>query len=93
MPDCDGSSGVILEADYTFFLAPEEQCSAVWPVPLSTTVTMRRRQSVLLERVGPNRHPCLSVALALSLVTETGGPADYQGGHVILGDVLKARYG
>jgi hypothetical protein len=29
------------------------------------------------------------VALALSLVTETGGPADYEGGHAILGDVLK----
>ncbi|MFM0009194.1 SEL1-like repeat protein [Paraburkholderia sediminicola] len=43
----------------------------------------------LLERVGPGRHPSLRVALALSLVTETGGPADYEGGHVILGDVLK----
>jgi hypothetical protein len=43
----------------------------------------------LLERVGPDRHPSLRVALALSLVTETGGPADYEGGHVILGDVLK----
>ncbi|MDR6208124.1 sel1 repeat family protein [Paraburkholderia graminis] len=43
----------------------------------------------LLELVGPGRHPSLRVALALSLVTETGGPADYEGGHVILGDVLK----
>ncbi|MBC8752945.1 MULTISPECIES: sel1 repeat family protein [Paraburkholderia] len=43
----------------------------------------------LLERVGPDRHPSLRVALALSLVTETGGPADFEGGHVILGDVLK----
>ncbi|MFM0543722.1 sel1 repeat family protein [Paraburkholderia strydomiana] len=43
----------------------------------------------LLERLGPGRHPSLRVALALSLVTETGGPADYEGGHVILGDVLK----
>jgi len=43
----------------------------------------------LLERVGPDRHPALRVALALSLVTETGGAADYEVGHVILGDVLK----
>ncbi|MFM0544307.1 sel1 repeat family protein [Paraburkholderia strydomiana] len=43
----------------------------------------------LLELVGPGRHPSLRVALALSLVTETGGPADYEGGHVILDDVLK----
>lgn len=35
------------------------------------------------------RHPSLRVTLALSLVTETGGPADFEGGHVILGDVLK----
>ncbi|MGF6596327.1 hypothetical protein P3T23_001034 [Paraburkholderia sp. GAS448] len=43
----------------------------------------------LIERVGPHRHPSLRVALALSLVTETDGPADYEAGHVILGDVLK----
>jgi len=54
--------------------------------PLSGAPYLGRR---LLERVGPDRHPSLRVALALSLVTETGGPADYQGGHVILGDVLK----
>ncbi|WP_429525298.1 sel1 repeat family protein [Paraburkholderia youngii] len=54
--------------------------------PLSGAPHLGRR---LLERVGPNRHPSLRVALALPLVTETGGPADYEGGHVILGDVLK----
>jgi hypothetical protein len=54
--------------------------------PLSGAPYLGRR---LLERVGPDRHPSLRVALALSLVTETGGPADYEGGHVILGDVLK----
>jgi hypothetical protein len=54
--------------------------------PLSGAPYLGRR---LLERVGPDRHPSLRVALALSLVTETGGPADYEGGHVILGDMLK----
>jgi hypothetical protein len=54
--------------------------------PLSGAPYLGRR---LIERVGPDRHPSLRVALALSLVTETGGPADYEGGHVILGDVLK----
>ncbi|MFL9965132.1 sel1 repeat family protein [Paraburkholderia sediminicola] len=54
--------------------------------PLSGAPCLGRR---LIERVGPHRHPSLRVALALSLVTETGGPADYETGHVILGDVLK----
>ena len=54
--------------------------------PLSGAPYLGRR---LLEQVGAGRHPSLRVALALSLVTETGGPADYEGGHVILGDVLK----
>jgi hypothetical protein len=54
--------------------------------PLSGAPYLGRR---LLKLVGPDRHPSLRVALALSLVTETGGPADYEGGHVILGDVLK----
>ncbi|MGF6876965.1 sel1 repeat family protein [Paraburkholderia sp. MM5477-R1] len=54
--------------------------------PLSGAPLLGRR---LLERVGPDRHPSLRVALALSLVTETGGPANYESGHVILGDVLK----
>jgi len=54
--------------------------------PLSGAPYLGRR---LLERAGPDRHPSLRVALALSLVTETGGPADYEVGHLILGDVLK----
>jgi hypothetical protein len=54
--------------------------------PLSGAPYLGRR---LLKLVGPDRHPSLRVALALSLVTETGGPADYEGGHAILGDVLK----
>ena len=54
--------------------------------PLSGAPYLGRR---LIERVGPHRHPSLRVALALSLVTKTGGPADYETGHVILGDVLK----
>jgi hypothetical protein len=43
----------------------------------------------LLERVGPDRHPALRVALALSLLTKTGGPVDYELGHSILADVIK----
>ncbi|MFL9966922.1 hypothetical protein PQR02_39510 [Paraburkholderia sediminicola] len=54
--------------------------------PLLGAAYLGRR---LLVRVGPHRHPSLRVALALSLVTETGGPADFETGHVILGDVLK----
>jgi hypothetical protein len=54
--------------------------------PLSGAPYLGRR---LLERVGPDRHPALRVAHALSLLTETGGPVDYQLGHSILGDVIK----
>ncbi|BCZ81823.1 hypothetical protein PTKU64_54980 [Paraburkholderia terrae] len=54
--------------------------------PLSGAPYLGRR---LIERVGPHRHPSLRVALALSLVTKTRGPADYETAHVILGDVLK----
>ncbi|TDN67116.1 sel1 repeat family protein [Paraburkholderia sp. BL10I2N1] len=54
--------------------------------PLSGAPYLGRQ---LLERVGPDRHPALRVALALSLLTETGGPVDYELGHSILGDVIK----
>jgi len=42
------------------------------------------------KRVGVNRHPSLRVALAISLVTSTGGDADYTSGNAILEDVMKA---
>lgn len=43
----------------------------------------------LLERVGVNRHPTLRVTLAVSLVTPTGGDADFETGNAILEDVMK----
>ena len=43
----------------------------------------------LLEQVGTNRHPTLRVALAVSLVTPTGGDADFETGNAILEDVMK----
>lgn len=43
----------------------------------------------LLERVGINRHPTLRMALAVSLVTPTGGDADFETGNAILEDVMK----
>jgi hypothetical protein len=47
---------------------------------------MRRKSTRSCER--SQRHPSLGVALGLSLVTETGGPADLEGWHVILRDLL-----
>jgi uncharacterized protein len=43
----------------------------------------------LLERVGINRHPTLRLALAVSLVTPSGGDADFETGNTILEDVMK----
>ncbi|SAL77599.1 hypothetical protein AWB74_05192 [Caballeronia arvi] len=43
----------------------------------------------LLDRVGANRRPTLRVALAISLVTPTGGDADFATGNAILDDVMK----
>jgi uncharacterized protein len=43
----------------------------------------------LLERVGINRHPTLRLALAVSLVTSTGGDADFETGNAIFEDVMK----
>jgi hypothetical protein len=79
----------IVSASKVGFLSPESIAAianGLLTSPLSGASYLGRR---LLKLVGPDRHPSLRVALALSLVTGTGGPADYESGHVILGDVLK----
>ena len=79
----------VVSANKVGFLSPESIAAianGLLTSSLSGAPYLGRR---LLERVGPDRHPSLRVALALSLVTETGGPADYEGGHAILGGVLK----
>jgi hypothetical protein len=79
----------VVSANKTGFLSLESIAAianGLLTSPLPGAPYLGRR---LIERVGPDRHPSLRVALALSLITETGGPANYEVGHVILGDVLK----
>ena len=45
-----------------------------------------------LDQVGVDKHPTLRVAYALSLLSGTGGEADYALGHRVLTDVLKDEH-
>ncbi|CAE6854858.1 hypothetical protein R75461_07657 [Paraburkholderia nemoris] len=79
----------VVSANKTGFLSLESIAAianGLLASPLSGAPYLGRR---LIERVGPDRHPALRVALALSLLTETGGPVDYELGHSMLGDVIK----
>jgi len=79
----------VVSAHKVGFLTPESLAAianAMLTSPLKGAPYLGRR---LLERVGPNRHPTLRVALALSLVTATGGDADLETGNAILEDVTK----
>jgi len=46
----------------------------------------------MLDQVGVDKHPALRVAYALSLLSGTGGEADYALGHRVLKDVLKDEH-
>ena len=79
----------MISANKTGFLSLESLAAianALLTSTLSGAPILGRR---LLDRVGVNRHPSLRVALAISLVTSTGGDADYTSGNAILEDVMK----
>lgn len=79
----------VIAANKTGFLSFESLAAvanALLTSALSNAPILGRR---LLDRVGVNRHPSLRVALAVSLVTSTGGDADYTTGNAILEDVMK----
>ncbi|MFM0327706.1 SEL1-like repeat protein [Caballeronia glebae] len=79
----------VIAANKTGFLSLESLAAianALLTSTLSGAPILGRR---LLDRVGVNRHPSLRVALAISLVTSTGGDADYTSGNAILEDVMK----
>ncbi|KWU23402.1 hypothetical protein AS149_37065 [Burkholderia cenocepacia] len=79
----------VLSAHKVGFLTPESLAviaNAFLISPLNGAPYLGRR---LLERVNINRHPALRMALAISLVTGTGGEADFDTGHAILVDVSK----
>ncbi|MDB5781355.1 sel1 repeat family protein [Caballeronia mineralivorans] len=46
----------------------------------------------MLAQVGVDKHPALRVTYALSLLSGTGGEADYALGHRVLRDVLKDEH-
>jgi uncharacterized protein len=79
----------VISANKTGFLSLESLAAianALLTSTLSGAPILGRR---LLDRVGVNRHPSLRVALAISLVSSTGGDADYTSGNAILEDVMK----
>jgi hypothetical protein len=79
----------VIAANKTGFLSAES-LAAVSNALLTSAIPgaphLGRR---LLDHVGANRHPTLRVALAISLVTPTGGDADFATGNAILDDVMK----
>jgi TPR repeat protein len=78
----------VLAANKTGFLSPESLAAianALLTSTLNDAPCLGRR---LLERIGVNRHPAWRVAMAISLVTPTGGEADLERGNAILEDVM-----
>lgn len=87
--DVEKFSRHVLAANKTGFLSPESLAAisnALLTSALSGAPYLGRR---LLERIGANRHPAWRVAMAISLVTPTGGEADFETGNAILEDVMK----
>jgi hypothetical protein len=79
----------VLSANKAGFLSAESLAAVangLLTSPLHGAPLLGRR---LLERVGINRHPTLRLALAVSLVTPTGGDAECETGNAILEDVMK----
>jgi hypothetical protein len=87
--DVEKFSRHVLAANRTGFLSPESLAAianALLTSTLSHAPCLGRR---LLERIGANRHPAWRLAMAISLVTPTGGEADLERGNAILEDVMK----
>ncbi|MGT2477583.1 sel1 repeat family protein [Paraburkholderia terrae] len=87
--DVEKFSRHVLAANKTGFLSPESLAAianALLTSTLDGAACLGRR---LLERVGTNRHPAWRVAMAISLVTPTGGEADFEKGNAIFEDVMK----
>ena len=71
------------------FLSPESLAAIANALLTSTLNRAPYLGRWLLERVGANRHPAWRTAMAISLVTPTGGEADFERGNAILEDVMK----
>ncbi|SDJ48980.1 hypothetical protein SAMN04487926_1557 [Paraburkholderia steynii] len=87
--DVEKFSRHVIAANKTGFLSPESLAAianALLISPLNRAPYLGRW---LLERIGANRHPAWRMAMAISLVTPTGGDADFVRSNVIFEDVMK----
>ncbi|MFB9123346.1 hypothetical protein ACFFYR_08970 [Paraburkholderia dipogonis] len=65
------------------FLSPESLAAIANALLTSTLNRAPHLGRWLLERIGANRHPAWRMAMAISLVTPTGGEADLERGNAI----------
>jgi uncharacterized protein len=79
----------VLAANKTGFLSPESLAAIANALLTSTLDGAAYLGRWVLERIGANRHPAWRVAMAISLVTPTGGVADFETGNAIFEDVMK----
>jgi uncharacterized protein len=86
--DVEKFSRHVIAANKTGFLSPES-LAAIANALLTSTLDGAYLGRWLLERIGANRHPAWRVAMAIALVTPTGGEADFETGNAILEDVMK----
>ncbi|OUL80623.1 hypothetical protein CA601_32255, partial [Paraburkholderia hospita] len=87
--DVEKFSRHVIAANKTGFLSPESLAAIANALLTSTLSHAPYLGRWLLERVGANRHPAWRTAMAISLVTPTGGEADFERGNAILEDVMK----
>jgi uncharacterized protein len=87
--DVEKFSRHVLAANKTGFLTPESLAAVANALLTSKLSRAPYLGRWLLDRVGANRHPAWRLAMAISLVTPTGGEADLERGNVILEDLIK----
>ncbi|MEM5354300.1 sel1 repeat family protein [Paraburkholderia caribensis] len=82
--DVEKFSRHVLAVNKTGFLSPESLAAIANALLTSTLDGAACLGRWLLERIGVNRHPAWRVAMAISLVTATGGEADFETGNAIV---------
>jgi hypothetical protein len=87
--DVEKFSRHVIAANKTGFLSPESLAAIANALLTSTLYRAPDLGRWLLERLGANRHPAWRLAMAISLVTPTGGEPDLGRGNAILEDVMK----
>ncbi|MGF6508385.1 sel1 repeat family protein [Paraburkholderia sp. 32] len=87
--DVEKFSRHVIAANKTGFLSPESLAAIANALLTSTLSRAPHLGRWLLECIGANRHPAWRMAMAISLVTPTGGEADLERGNAIFEDVMK----